>query len=119
MAAALGVPMGQAMTEYHRGNHDRAFELLYPLRYKIVGIGGSDAQVRSEVITDGTEAWSGWEPVEKVLRVKGAPAASIMRACVCVMAAFVVHLLCTQRWKQVFFFQGVSTTVCRGMSSVS
>lgn len=42
--------MCQAMMEYDRGNHDRAFELLYPLRYKILGIGGSDAQVRSPLI---------------------------------------------------------------------
>lgn len=44
LGATVGVPMCQAMMEYARGNHDRAFELLYPLRYKIVGIGGSDAQ---------------------------------------------------------------------------
>lgn len=46
----VGVPMCQAMMEYARGNYDRAFELLYPLRYKIVGIGGSDAQVRSSLM---------------------------------------------------------------------
>lgn len=44
--------MCQAMMEYARGNHDRAFELLYPLRYKIVGIGGSDAQVRSSLMEE-------------------------------------------------------------------
>lgn len=49
LAAAVGVPMCQAMMEFDQGNHDRALELLYPLRYKIVGIGGSDAQVRPSV----------------------------------------------------------------------
>ncbi|XP_029698014.1 tetratricopeptide repeat protein 38 isoform X1 [Takifugu rubripes] len=44
LAGTVGVPMCQAMMEYDQGNHDRAFELLYPLRYKILGIGGSDAQ---------------------------------------------------------------------------
>lgn len=52
LAAAVGVPMCQAMMEHHQGNHDRALELLYPLRYKMVAIGGSDAQVRSAVATD-------------------------------------------------------------------
>lgn len=58
MAVGVGVPMCQAMMEHERGNHDRAFELLYPLRYKMVGIGGSDAQVRSSVPADGTKGWS-------------------------------------------------------------
>lgn len=56
MAAGVGVPMCQAMMEHDRGNHDRAFELLYPLRYKMAGIGGSDAQVRSSVPADGSLA---------------------------------------------------------------
>lgn len=33
--------------EYDEGNYTQAFELLYPLRYHIVDIGGSDAQVKS------------------------------------------------------------------------
>lgn len=36
--------------EHDRGHHDRAFEMLYPLRYKMVGIGGSDAQVSSSAV---------------------------------------------------------------------
>lgn len=50
--------MCQAMLEYDRGNYDRAFELLYPLRYKIVGIGGSDAQVRTSLPTVWAKTWS-------------------------------------------------------------
>uniref|UniRef100_A0A665WBS2 Tetratricopeptide repeat protein 38 n=1 Tax=Echeneis naucrates TaxID=173247 RepID=A0A665WBS2_ECHNA len=44
MAATLGVPMCKAMIEYDQGNYSRAVDLLYPLRYDMVGIGGSDAQ---------------------------------------------------------------------------
>ncbi|CAK6960145.1 tetratricopeptide repeat protein 38 [Scomber scombrus] len=44
LAGALGVPMCQAMMEYNQGNYSRSVELLYPLRYRMVGVGGSDAQ---------------------------------------------------------------------------
>lgn len=37
--------MCQAMLEYNQGNYSQAVELLYPLRYRMVDIGGSDAQV--------------------------------------------------------------------------
>lgn len=43
--------MCQAMMEYDQGNYSGAVEQLYPLRYHIVDIGGSDAQVRA------TEMW--------------------------------------------------------------
>ena len=46
LAGALGVPMCQAMMEYNQGNYSRSVELLYPLRYRMVGVGGSDAQVK-------------------------------------------------------------------------
>lgn len=39
--------MVEAMTEYDQGNYNRTVELLYPLRYRLVEMGGSDAQVRS------------------------------------------------------------------------
>lgn len=39
--------MCQAMMEYNQGNYNRTVELLYPLRYRVVDVGGSDAQVRS------------------------------------------------------------------------
>lgn len=39
--------MYQAMMEYDQGNYDRAVELLHPVRYRMLDIGGSDAQVRS------------------------------------------------------------------------
>ena len=38
--------MCQAMMEYNQGNYNHSVELLYPLRYRIVDIGGSDAQVK-------------------------------------------------------------------------
>ncbi|XP_060931851.1 tetratricopeptide repeat protein 38 [Limanda limanda] len=44
LAGSLGVPMCQAMMEYDQGNYGGAVELLYPLRYRTVEIGGSDAQ---------------------------------------------------------------------------
>ncbi|XP_040894712.1 tetratricopeptide repeat protein 38 [Toxotes jaculatrix] len=44
LAGTIGVPMCQAMMEYDRGNYGGTVELLYPLRYRIVEIGGSDAQ---------------------------------------------------------------------------
>ncbi|XP_054475997.1 tetratricopeptide repeat protein 38 [Anoplopoma fimbria] len=44
MAQAIGVPMCQAMMEYDQGNYNQAMELLYPLRLRVVNIGGSDAQ---------------------------------------------------------------------------
>ncbi|CAL1596028.1 unnamed protein product [Knipowitschia caucasica] len=44
MAQTVGIAMCQAMIEYDQGNYDQAMELLYPLRYRIVDIGGSDAQ---------------------------------------------------------------------------
>lgn len=45
LAQSVGVPMCQAMVEYNQCNYSQAVELLYPLRYRIVEIGGSDAQV--------------------------------------------------------------------------
>lgn len=37
--------MCQAMLEYNQGNYSQTVELLYPLHYHMVDIGGSDAQV--------------------------------------------------------------------------
>ncbi|XP_032379919.1 tetratricopeptide repeat protein 38 isoform X2 [Etheostoma spectabile] len=47
LAGTIGVPMCQAIMEYDQGNYNRAVELLYPLRYRVVDIGGSDAQMSS------------------------------------------------------------------------
>uniref|UniRef100_A0A8D0D2X6 Tetratricopeptide repeat protein 38 n=1 Tax=Sander lucioperca TaxID=283035 RepID=A0A8D0D2X6_SANLU len=44
LAGTIGVPMCQAIMEYDQGNYNRSVELLYPLRYRVVEIGGSDAQ---------------------------------------------------------------------------
>ncbi|KAM8892785.1 tetratricopeptide repeat protein 38 [Spinachia spinachia] len=44
LAASLGVSVCQAMMEYDQGNYNRTVELLYPLRYRVVEMGGSDAQ---------------------------------------------------------------------------
>uniref|UniRef100_A0A7N8WPX8 Tetratricopeptide repeat protein 38 n=1 Tax=Mastacembelus armatus TaxID=205130 RepID=A0A7N8WPX8_9TELE len=45
LAGTVGVPMCQAMIQYDQGNYGETVELLHPLRYRIVDIGGSDAQV--------------------------------------------------------------------------
>ncbi|XP_061532956.1 tetratricopeptide repeat protein 38 isoform X2 [Phycodurus eques] len=44
LAGTIGVPMCQALMEYGEGNYPQTVELLYPLRYSMVPIGGSDAQ---------------------------------------------------------------------------
>ncbi|XP_047209705.1 tetratricopeptide repeat protein 38 [Girardinichthys multiradiatus] len=44
LARTVGIPMCQAMMEYNQGNYSQAVALLYPLRYRMVDIGGSDAQ---------------------------------------------------------------------------
>uniref|UniRef100_A0AAX7VV62 Tetratricopeptide repeat protein 38 n=1 Tax=Astatotilapia calliptera TaxID=8154 RepID=A0AAX7VV62_ASTCA len=44
LAGTIGIPMCQAMLEYNQGNYGQTVELLYPLRYHMVDIGGSDAQ---------------------------------------------------------------------------
>uniref|UniRef100_A0A8C3A2C2 Tetratricopeptide repeat protein 38 n=1 Tax=Cyclopterus lumpus TaxID=8103 RepID=A0A8C3A2C2_CYCLU len=44
LARTTGVSMCQALMEYDQGHYDRTVELLYPLRYRVVNIGGSDAQ---------------------------------------------------------------------------
>ncbi|XP_068458800.1 tetratricopeptide repeat protein 38 [Clinocottus analis] len=43
-AGTVGVSMCQAMMEYDQGHYDRSVELLYPIRYRVLDIGGSDAQ---------------------------------------------------------------------------
>ncbi|XP_010767871.1 tetratricopeptide repeat protein 38 [Notothenia coriiceps] len=44
MGRTIGVPMCQAMMEYDRGNYNRTVDLLLPIRYRLVNMGGSDAQ---------------------------------------------------------------------------
>lgn len=44
LAQTIAIPMVQAMTDFDQGNYSQAVELLYPLRYDFVKIGGSDAQ---------------------------------------------------------------------------
>ncbi|XP_020796842.1 tetratricopeptide repeat protein 38 [Boleophthalmus pectinirostris] len=43
-ANTVGIPLCQAMMEFNAGNYAKSVELLYPLRYRLVDIGGSDAQ---------------------------------------------------------------------------
>ncbi|XP_070763588.1 tetratricopeptide repeat protein 38 [Enoplosus armatus] len=43
-AGTIGLPMCQAMMDYDQGNYSRVVDLLYPLRYRMANIGGSDAQ---------------------------------------------------------------------------
>lgn len=45
LAQDVGLPLCQAFVEAENGNPDRALELLLPIRYRIVQIGGSNAQV--------------------------------------------------------------------------
>ncbi|XP_028666095.1 tetratricopeptide repeat protein 38-like isoform X1 [Erpetoichthys calabaricus] len=40
----LGIPLCKAVIEYESGNYSKAVELLHPIRYQIVLIGGSNAQ---------------------------------------------------------------------------
>uniref|UniRef100_A0A4W4EZM9 Tetratricopeptide repeat protein 38 n=1 Tax=Electrophorus electricus TaxID=8005 RepID=A0A4W4EZM9_ELEEL len=44
LATTVGLPMCQALVEYGQGNYSRTVELLKPLRYRFVALGGSDAQ---------------------------------------------------------------------------
>uniref|UniRef100_A0A8C6Y1L6 Tetratricopeptide repeat protein 38 n=1 Tax=Naja naja TaxID=35670 RepID=A0A8C6Y1L6_NAJNA len=44
LVPTLGMPLLQAFTEFDQGHYEKAVELLYPIRYQIVKIGGSDAQ---------------------------------------------------------------------------
>uniref|UniRef100_A0A4W4EXC3 Tetratricopeptide repeat protein 38 n=1 Tax=Electrophorus electricus TaxID=8005 RepID=A0A4W4EXC3_ELEEL len=49
LATTVGLPMCQALVEYGQGNYSRTVELLKPLRYRFVALGGSDAQVSHAV----------------------------------------------------------------------
>ncbi|XP_073506135.1 tetratricopeptide repeat protein 38 isoform X1 [Phyllobates terribilis] len=40
----LGLPLSHALVEFDSGNYDKVVELMHPIRYKILYIGGSDAQ---------------------------------------------------------------------------
>ncbi|NXU58977.1 TTC38 protein, partial [Turnix velox] len=44
LAPSLGLPLCQAFVEFENGNCDKAVDLLYPIRYQIIQIGGSNAQ---------------------------------------------------------------------------
>ncbi|XP_039210518.1 tetratricopeptide repeat protein 38 [Crotalus tigris] len=44
LVPSLGLPLLQAFVESDQGHYDKAVELLYPVRYQVVKIGGSDAQ---------------------------------------------------------------------------
>ncbi|XP_039092846.1 tetratricopeptide repeat protein 38 isoform X1 [Hyaena hyaena] len=44
LARDVGLPLCQALVEAENGNPDRVVELLLPIRYRIVQIGGSNAQ---------------------------------------------------------------------------
>ncbi|XP_003420942.1 tetratricopeptide repeat protein 38 [Loxodonta africana] len=44
LARDVGVPLCQALVEAESGNADRAVELLLPIRYRLIQIGGSNAQ---------------------------------------------------------------------------
>uniref|UniRef100_A0A8C0JB41 Tetratricopeptide repeat protein 38 n=1 Tax=Chelonoidis abingdonii TaxID=106734 RepID=A0A8C0JB41_CHEAB len=44
LAPKLGLPLCQALVEFDNGNYDKTVELLYPIRYELLQIGGSNAQ---------------------------------------------------------------------------
>jgi tetratricopeptide (TPR) repeat protein len=44
MTANVGIPVCKALIAFGRGEYERAFELLYPIRYRINELGGSHAQ---------------------------------------------------------------------------
>ncbi|XP_062448707.1 tetratricopeptide repeat protein 38 [Rhea pennata] len=44
LAPGLGLPLCQALVEFENGNYDKAVDLLYPIRYQLIQIGGSNAQ---------------------------------------------------------------------------
>jgi len=46
LAPRLGLPLCQAFVEFENGNCDKAVDLLYPIRYQLIEIGGSNAQVK-------------------------------------------------------------------------
>ena len=41
----IGVPLMESIRQYEEGNYEEAVNLLYPVRYNITKLGGSDAQV--------------------------------------------------------------------------
>uniref|UniRef100_A0A663EIZ6 Tetratricopeptide repeat protein 38 n=1 Tax=Aquila chrysaetos chrysaetos TaxID=223781 RepID=A0A663EIZ6_AQUCH len=44
LAPSLGLPLCQAFVEFENGNCDKAVDLLYPIRYQLIQLGGSNAQ---------------------------------------------------------------------------
>ena len=46
LAPGVGLPLLQALVEFENGNCDKAVDLLYPIRYQLVQLGGSNAQVK-------------------------------------------------------------------------
>lgn len=48
LARAVGLPLCQALVEAQSGRPDRVLDLLLPIRYRVVQIGGSNAQVSPE-----------------------------------------------------------------------
>jgi len=46
LAPSVGLPLCQALVEFENGNCDKAVDLLYPIRYQLIHLGGSNAQVK-------------------------------------------------------------------------
>ena len=42
---SIGSPLLESIRECEQGNYEQAVSLLYPVRYNITRLGGSDAQV--------------------------------------------------------------------------
>lgn len=49
LAREVGLPLCQALVEAESGNPDRVVELLLPIRYRVLQLGGSNAQVSASL----------------------------------------------------------------------
>lgn len=45
IAKEVGIPLCEGTLAFENGEYQRAVEILYPLRYNVIKIGGSNAQV--------------------------------------------------------------------------
>lgn len=45
IAKEVGIPLCEGILAFENGEYHRAVEILYPLRYNVIKIGGSNAQV--------------------------------------------------------------------------
>lgn len=63
LARDVGLPLCQALVEAQDGSPERVVELLLPIRYRLVQIGGSNAQVSPSLACVAQGPW-GQEPLD-------------------------------------------------------